>query len=339
MKMRNSSQRPVFIVGFLLLLFLINPVMYAQDSLNNDASTKDDPILRAYKRLPILNGCRFIPSDIVKDPFINTFIKLNFGSGSALDLKAYVKNIKGEVLDTLSGDITYISAELEFQYAVNDWLAFNFLYGGNSRIGTSAFTLLTTGISYTSGYTLGTKIKILEGEKMLLSGSAEFSSTDVTLFSLYEFAKDVYESGGRIDSTTSSIITEDKLMRVFANINYAWAPNKWLGILGMAGFGSADVFNAQTMGIVRIGAGASIDFDNFEPFSFPIGILGSIRYNSYAESGEKVNNLLTYGFRIGYTGHKDFDIGIENTYQNLKYLKNDQTIQTILYAFKMRYYF
>jgi hypothetical protein len=339
MSTRLSSPRPVSLVFILLMLFMVNTVMSAQDSLNSDASSKDDPILRTYKRLPILNGFRFIPSDIVRDPFINTFIKLNFGGGTALDLQSYIRNIKGEVLDTLSGDITYISAEIEFQYAVNDWLSFNAIYGGNSRLGTNAYTLLTTGISYTSGYTLGSKIRIWQSEKMLLSGSAEYSSTDVTQFSIYEFAKDVYESGGKIDSTTSSIITEDVLSKMFANVNYAWAPTNWLGFLGIAGFGAGEVFQGKRMGIVRLGAGASIDFANFGPLSFPIGILGSVRYNSYSESGEKVNNLFIYGLRIGYTGHKDFDIGIENTYQNLKYLKNDQMIQTIVYAFKMRYYF
>jgi len=129
------------------------------------------------------------------------------------------------------------------------------------------------------------------------------------------------------------------LSKTFINLNYAYAPTDWFGILSVAGFGVGGVFNGKEKGNVRLGVAASVDFLNIKSISFPIGILSSLRYNSFSESGEDVNNLITLGFRIGYTGHKDFDIGIENTYTNLNYKKNDQSIKTILTAFKLRYYF
>ena len=109
----------------LLLILTMSPILIAQDIQDDEAVRQDSSVLRAYKRLPILNGFRFIPSDVVPDPFISTFIKLNVGTGTVFDLNSYVKNLKGNVIDTLSGDLTYMSGEAQFQLAVNDWLAFS----------------------------------------------------------------------------------------------------------------------------------------------------------------------------------------------------------------------
>jgi hypothetical protein len=254
-------------------------------------------------------------------------------------LNSYIKDLQGNVFDTLSGNVAYISGELEFQYAVNNWLAFNASYGGYARVGENAYTILTSGISYSTGFTLGGKIRIWHSEKMLLSGSIDFTLNEVFLYSIYDFVKEVHNSGGIIDSATYSLLENEELPKTFINLNFAYAPTDYFGVLSVAGFGVGKTFNSKSKGNIRVGAAASIDFLNVAFISFPIGILGSVRYNSYAESGEDVKNLFIYGTRISYTGHKDFDIGIENTYQTLKYMKNDQNIKTILTEFKILYYF
>jgi hypothetical protein len=317
---------------FVMIFLSINVNLKAQES-------QDSSILLTHKRLPILNSFRFIPSDIVKDPFMNTYIKLNVGSGIALDLKSYVKNLQGEVFDTLSGDISYLSGDLEFQYAVNDWLAFNIAFGGSGRLGSNAYTILTSGISYQTTFTLGGKIRIWQNDKMFLSGTVDYSSSEVAVYSLYDFVKEVYENGGEIDTAANSLLQKETLPKAFVNVNYAYAPADWFGLLGVAGFGFIKTFDTVERGNYRIGVAAAIDFLNVESIHFPIGILLSARYNKFSETGSSAENLVLFGFRIGYTGHKDFDIGIENTYENLYYKKSDEKVKAILTSFKMRYYF
>jgi hypothetical protein len=322
-----------------LLFFLtLNPILIAQDIQNDEAVSKDSSVLRAYKRLPILNGFRFIPSDVVPDPFITTFIKINVGTGTAFDLNSYVKNLQGNVIDTLSGDLTYISGEAEFQLAVNDWLAFGVSAGGTGRLGTNAYTILSSGISYGSGFTLGGKIRIWQNDKMYLAGGLEYSSTTSYLFSIYDFVKEAYETGS-IDTSANHLVTEDVLSKGFANIHYAYAPTDWFGFVGLAGWGVGTIFNSKDKGIIRLGGAASVDFINVDHINFPIGLQVSIRYNSLSENGEEINNLIALGLRIGYTGHKDFDIGIENTYQSLNYKKSDENNKALTTAVKLRYYF
>ena len=323
-----------------LIFFLtLNPILIAQDVLDEKVANKDSSVLRAYKRLPILNSFRFVPSDVVPDPFISTYIKLNVGTGTVFDLKTYAKNLKGDVFDTLSGDITYVEGEVEFQFAVNDWLAFNLNAGGTGRLGTDAYTLLSSGISYGSGFTLGSKIRIWQNDKMYLAGSAEYSSSTVSYYSIYNFVKQVYESGGNIDTSKNYLLTEDVLSRGFVNFHYAYAPTDWFGFLGLAGWGVGSIFNSKDKGIIRLGAAASVDFLNVNHINFPIGLQASFRYNSLSENGEDVKNVITFGLRIGYTGHKDFDIGIENTYRSVNYNARDETNKLLTTAVKLRYYF
>jgi len=298
----------------------------------------DTIILKTEKRLPILNGFRFVPSEIIKDPFVNTYFKVNAGSGTALDLKSYIRNFNGNIIDTMSGNMTYLVAEIEFQYALNDWLALYGNFGGRGRLGTNTYTILKSGISYATGFTIGSKFRVVNEKEFVLSLDADFNSSHVYSYSLYEYIKDIVKNIG--DTTVkNNLLSEDYLTRMFLNVNAAYAPNDWFGFLGNAGFGFGKPFKEKNRDNYRIGLAASVDFINVKYIRFPIGILGSIKYNAFSEGGENADNIVTYGLRIGYTGHKDFDIGIEATYNRLKYNLTDEIINTLQYAAKVRYYF
>ena len=333
----NSKCSSLCLVFLCVVALLAN--LGAQTEGTNNSNNNDTIYLKTKKQLPILNNCRFIPSDVIRDPFMNTYIKLNAGTGAALDLTTYVKNLQGEVFDTLSGDLSYIAGELEFQYAVNNWLAFNGAYGGSSRLGSNTYTLLTSGISYTTGFTLGGKIRIWQNDKMFLSGSIDYASHEIALYSVYEFVKQVYESGGEIDSAKNSLLEKDNIYITFLNANYAYAPNDWCGILAVAGWGVSKAFQSKERGNVRLAAAVSIDFDNVAFIHFPVGIIASTRYNSYSENGSNTSDIFEYGFKLAYTGHKDFDIGIENSYTTVNYKLSDEKVKTFLTTFNLRYYF
>jgi len=324
------------IISFLIITTsFLNGQMIETDSLKDTSRG----YLKTDKNLPILNNFRFIPSDVINDPFITSFVKTSVGAGAVFDLYSYVKDLQGNIRDTLSGDLSYISAELQFQFAVNKWLALNGSYVGSGRLGNNPYTILTSGISYATGFTLGGKAKLWENKSMMLSGSVDFRSSEVFLYSVYDFVKEVIENGEIDSSSNESLLEKDNTTLTFFNLNYAYAPADWCGILAVAGWGIGNSFNGKDKGNVRLGTAVSVDFANIKHINFPIGLLASVRYNSYAESGENTENVIIFGFRIGYTGHKDFDIGIENTYQSLNYRLSDESIKTLLTSFKMRYYF
>ncbi|HEY6626504.1 MAG TPA: hypothetical protein VIZ21_06090 [Ignavibacteriaceae bacterium] len=332
-----SARHFILYSGFFCFM-LLSSNLFAQTEETDKLKDVDTSYLRTQKQLPILNNFRFIPSEIVYDPFITTFVKIIVGTGLALDLNSYVKDLDGNIRDTLSGDLTYISGELQFQLAVNDWLAFNLGAGGSGRLGTNTYTILTSGISYTSFLTLGGKAKIWQNDNMVLSTTLDFKYQNLYLYSIYDFVKAVVENEGEIDSTVS-LLEKDNISSTILNLNYAYAPTDWCGVLVIAGWGLGEAFETKTRGNVRVGAAFSVDFDNVDFVEFPIGILASVRYNSFGEGGSNVKDIFTYGFKLAYTGHKDFDIGIENTYQSLSYKANEEKIKTILSSFSLRYYF
>lgn len=322
-----------FVVVCLLLLTIISEKSFPQNY-----SSTDTLHLRTSKRLPILNGFRFVPSDIVKDPFINTYFRINAGAGLALDLQTEIKNFNGTVIDTISGDLTYILAEVEFQYAVNDWLSFNAMYGGSGRLGSNTYTLLSEGISYTVGYNLGSKVRLINKNDFVLSVNANYSSTQLALYSIYDYIKRAVQNYG--DTTVKNdLLVKDDINNLLVSTNAAYAPNNWLGFLGNVGLGFGKPFEQKVRGNLKVGFAASVDFLNVKHINFPIGILASARYTAFSEMGENSDNLFTYGLRIGYTGHKDFDIGVEAGYSKLTNKKNDFKIESVQYAAKVRYYF
>lgn len=330
----NIKTVRTFILFMLLFVFIIK-INYAQDIKKN---VSDSTVLKTDKRLPILNGFRFMPSDIVKDPFVNTYFKVNAGTGMAMDLQSYIKNFNGNVIDTISGDLSYIQAEVEFQYAVNDWLSFRGSYTGGGRLGNNTFTILSSGISYSEGYTLGSIVRLINNEKFVLSANAEYNLNKVYLYNIYDYIKRAVKNYG--DTTFhNDMLAEDKLSKLFLGANVAYTPNNWLGILGNAAFGIGKPFQEKQRGNLRIGVAGNVDFLNVKHINFPIGILGSVRYNAFSETGEDIDNIFTFGLRIGYTGHKDFDVGIEGTYQKLNFRKTDAQIKTIRTTAQFRYYF
>jgi hypothetical protein len=333
MKVTINTLRPMVLI--LILFCCFNRMNYAQDVKKNAVDTL---LLRTNKKLPILNGFRFMPSDMVKEPFVNTYFKVGAGTGIALDLTSYVKNFNGTVIDTVSGDLTYVQGGIEFQYAVNDWLAISAGYAGYGRLGNNTYTILTSGVSYTTGYSLGAALRLVNKEKFVLSESAEFSSTKIAMYSIYDYIKNAVQNYG--DTTfKNDLLIEGNVYKLFLNTNVAYAPNNWLGFMGNAGFGIGKPFEQKDRGNVRIALAGSVDFLNVKHINFPVGILASIKYNAYSETGENVDNVFTYGFRIAYTGHKDFDVGIENTYSRLNFRQKDEQIKSLQTAARVRYYF
>jgi hypothetical protein len=337
MKKRYTVHFTGLIIWVLLYTTMLNANLFAQTEEKENTKNTDTTSFMTKKLLPILNNFKFVPSEIIEDPFINTYIKLVVGSGLALDLNTYVKDLEGNIQDTVSGDISYISADIQFQLAVNNWLAFNISAGGYGRIGTNTYTMLSQGVSYATNFTVGGKAKLWQNEQMMLSTTLDFKFQDVFVYSIYDYVKDVAETGS-IDST-ANLLTEDQINYTFINLNYAWAPADWWGITALAGFGVGEAFLTEVRGNFRTGLTASVDFNNINAIEFPIGLLGSIKYNSFGESGSAVKNLFTYSFKIAYTGNKDFDIGIENVYQSLNHELTEEEVKTVLSSFCLRYYF
>ena len=335
----------VFSVAVFAMMFVSCIETYSQENnktnenITVNKTEADTNVLRTNKKLPILNNMKFITSDVVSDPFINTYFSIAAGTGIAYDLQTNIKNFKGDIIKTVNGDLTYISGGIQFQFACNDWLAINAGYSGGGRLGTNTFTVLSQGISYATSTTFGTKFRISNNKKLQFSGIVDFAYRSVYSYSFYDYIKQAIENG-QDSLAKNTLLQEDNVTKTFISCSWAYAPSDWIGFMAIAGYGAVKPLQQKLKGNIRLGGLAQIDFQNVKNIRFPIGISLSARYNSFSETAEDVNNIITYGFSVQYTGHKDFDITIETTYQYLNYQNRiDDRIRSVQTFARVKYYF
>ena len=94
MKKINRYRYIPFFCG-LVFLVSVNLNLRAQVFQSDNENERDTILLKTNKLLPIINNFRFIPSDVIDNPFITSFVKTSVGVGAALDLKSYIKDLQG----------------------------------------------------------------------------------------------------------------------------------------------------------------------------------------------------------------------------------------------------
>jgi hypothetical protein len=130
----------------IVTLFSVN--LTAQSSSSSSSEQETEQLIKQKRRLPLLNGHTFIASSILpQTPFITTYVRNSTGVGRALSYDIPIYDPEGEVITTVNGDLTYMMLELNYQHAINDWLALWLSGAGVGRVGVNAESILSTGIS------------------------------------------------------------------------------------------------------------------------------------------------------------------------------------------------
>jgi hypothetical protein len=315
----------------LALSLIFTPAAWSQSG-GLDQSLSD--VLMA-KRLPELSGLRFIPSDLVKDPFITTYFRTTTGVGSVLDYKNTIRNFDGDTLGTYDGTMTFVRLGIEYQQAANEWLAFWGQVDIDARVGTSVSSIFSQGISVVTGYSIGGMARMWHNDRMYLSGSLSYRGNSLTGISPYEWAQSIVIDSAGIDN--DNLVSEEKSGLGYAGVHYAFAVNDWLGLTSAVSGGLGNPFGDHGKGLFTAGVTASVDFQHITPV--PLGLLLGYQYNTVPNSGDNATDISAFSFGVGYTGHRDFNINLESTSVKFKIQGAETAVNTLVTAFKIRYYF
>ena len=68
----------------------------------------------------MLNNHRFVVNPYTSSSFIKTYFRNSLGGGVAMDLQVPILIVNEEPLVGLRGDLTFLSIEFEYQYAINN---------------------------------------------------------------------------------------------------------------------------------------------------------------------------------------------------------------------------
>ena len=293
-----------------------------------------------------LGGHLFIPSAVVPDPFISTTFGSTTGFGQAVGLKVPIRNLDGEKIGELEGDIGFMLLEFGYQQKIAHNFALRAGALATARMGTSAEAILSEGISALYGYDLGASARLLRKRNWQVSANVSLRGNTLYTMSPLAFARAVVEAYQGGDSTGAVQTAQDSLLgtgtnlRVLGGLRGAYTPAEWIGFIGFVEGGMGERFQEGEDQTSVINVGGTISFDLNPLTRTPIGLLATFRSESLSERGDDtVGHSRSYGFGIFYTGRRFFSIGLDNTWSQISQLQADTKVDVVQGRFVLRYDF
>jgi hypothetical protein len=283
---------------------------------------------------PHIGGHTFTPNNIVRDPFINSFVRNSLGLGQAVDVEIPLFDVDTVDLVGLRGDLLFAFLDFEYQGQVRDWLAARGEFRVLGRLGTDIGALLANGVTGATAFELGWLARLFQSESTLLSADIEISNNSTTAVNLKDFLEDV------IEGVPARLVRSTPSLRGGAGLRFAWGASPFFGLtaLGHAGYGESVDRDEEDKAFFQFGG--TLDFDFSAISAVPIGVILGGRYDTFPEGGEDIsNNLLTGLVRIAYNGRPDFLLALDFTFEEFDSKTLDQTVRFGSTGISMRYYF
>ena len=327
--MRDFIYKNLLLILFAMLFVVTSTI----------AQTSSAPDVKSNQiKLPVLDGHRFVVNPYTNSPFIKTYFRNSLGGGVAMDLQVPILIVDGEPLAGLRGDLTFLTLNFEYQYAVNNWLAFFGNVGMVSRFGTEPQALIAQGLNATYGFELGWMFKLLETNKVVLSATANLWNQSGTVLNLYDFVQDIIDNGGL--RPENQLIYSKDYIQGGGGLRVAWAPNKLIGVNGLSEFAFGESLDNKGTKVFYNIAG-SIDLDLNKIYSVPIGFALGFTFNTFLSSNDSsVDEIATNIFlRTSYTGRNDILISLDMTWNKLPISQPKQTLNGMTGMLSIEYYF
>ena len=296
-----------------------------------------------------LNGHVFMPSAVVRDPFVSTFFRTTTGAGAAIGLEIPVYNLSDSLIRTVTGDIAFAQLGFEYQQVLGTWLALRASIGGTARLSTSVEALFAEGITAVGGGSLGATARLVQRDRWILSATVDYSTNSLTKVTPLEFAqnladfvREIIESGGTLPDTfpTSELLTEASAPELRGGLRAAYAPKPWLGFTGLVETGWTDPFESEERDRGLFNGGATVGVDFGAMGKIPLGVLGSVSGQSKGARGSDLASAATvFGLGLFYTGRREFSVGVEMTWGQIEQTEVNKSIDAVLARLLVRYDF
>ncbi len=250
---------------------------------------------------PSLAGHSFVPTDLVPDAFVRSYVRTSLGYAEAQSIDYPPLVIHGDTLELLNGSLSYATLGIEYQATLRDWIATRIAAGLVSRLGTQGSSLAQEGVTITQGYDFGFLARLRQTPKSMLCGSIGVSNQNLTIIDVRQFAEDV-ASG----VPNARLIDYVPTVRPDAGLRFAWAASRTFGVtlLGEGSYGDAPRRHQGTSWGWDLGA--SVDYDLAPTHGIPVGAAFGYRLTSLpGVTPTDHGNSSQTALRIAYTGRRD----------------------------------
>jgi hypothetical protein len=250
---------------------------------------------------PSLAGHTFVPTDLVPDAFVRSYVRSSLGYAEATSIDYPPLVVHGDTLQVLNGSLSYATLGLEYQALLRDWIATRIGAGLVSRLGTEGSSLANEGVTVSQGYDFGFLAKLRQTPKSMLCGSIAVTNQSVTIIDVKQFVEDVANG-----VPNARLIDDVPTVRSDAGLRFAWAASHSFGVtlLGEGSYGDAPRRQQRTSWGWDLGA--SVDYDAAPAHGIPMGFALGYRLTSLPgvnvpDNGNSSQTVL----RIAYTGKRD----------------------------------
>jgi len=311
---------------FLIMTMLFGTVISAQQ---DSTSEKNKFQLGKHK---------FILNQFSRSPFIQTSLRNTLGGGKAVGFEIPIFEIDGKPVSGLRGDLLFVNLDLQYQYAVTDWLAVWGQLGLVSRVGSDAQAILSQGVNATIEFELGWLMKIYESEHLLISGSINLWNKSGTLINFYDYLQNIVEGNNGPDN---QLVLSRNFIQGGGGIRTAWAVSEAFGLNGLFEFAygeSVDNFNENDL-YYKFAISGDIDLNPL--YSVPIGFAGGVKFDSFVAGSDPSikNKISTFFLRTAYTESNNYLVALDMTWLRLPQSASDQTLNAATASLSLELYF
>ena len=284
---------------------------------------------------PTLGGHQFVPTDLIPDAFVRTYVRnsLGYAQASSVDYPDLV--IRGDTLLALDGSLAYAILGFEYQHKVRDWIAVRVAVGLRSRLGTQLSSLVSEGVTLTGGYEFGWLARIRQTARTALCGSLAVTRLNLTVIDVNQFVEDIVDG-----VPDPSLIDDVPTVRSIGGLRFAWAASHAVGVTALAEGSYGESTARDETDSWEYALGASVDFDARAALHVPLGVALAYRLTSLPEVSRAGGSTASETvLRLAYNGERDFVIALDV----LGVLNRENARATSAWAggasLSMRYYF
>jgi len=289
------------------------------------------------RKRPRLGDHMFITNPITKEPFSRTYVSQDLGIGVATDIDFLPSFVIGEdTIDAISGDLMFATLALEYQHAIKNWLAVFGTVDLTGRLGTDAGALLSEGATVLTGFELGWLFKLVENEKVALSGTANVWNNGFTGVNLLNWVQ------GIVDDEPVELVRSVPSVRAGGGLRFAWAASDLIGVSARSEVGLGESIARRGEDQTSFLLSGALDVDLNARTSVPLGLVVGFETNNSPREGSELTDRVSRGlFRVAYTGREDFVIAADIKFNRLSIddSTTEDNVSTAGFSLNMRYYF
>ena len=300
-----------------------------------NSQTADSVKSNSLEKDRILGEHFFTTSNLIKSPYIITYLRTTLGIGQIKSINTPLFVIGENQYKYSQGEVLAALLSLEYQHAVKEWLAVSLQFNLVGRLGSKINTLLAYGINYATSFNFSWTIKAIQSERFYLSTAFELNNGNYSIVSVSKLVEDIVNQ-----TQGPSLFSSNNILNGTAGLRAAYGFTHFIGLEALANLGYGETVQKSLDNTWFYTLGLNVDMNFTKIFKVPMSISIGYSHSSYPKGNNDIifeNNVGVV--QISYIGRSDIVLSMDLSSSREIYTNDGSTIWLNTLAFTMRYLF